>query len=65
MPGPTVIDGSFEWWMRQVDAKVLEISGLDSGDLKDFAFRARFDAGEDPESVAVDLLEEEGFPFPG
>jgi hypothetical protein len=53
---------SFLAWMRKVDAALEARCGLTSGDLADFAYRDAFEDECDPEEVADEVLEENGFP---
>ena len=50
-------------FMRKVDAHVNAICGLSSADLADMDFYSRWEDGVPPREVALELLENEGFPM--
>ena len=49
--------------MKEVDAHVDAICGLSSADLADMDFYSRWEDGISPWEVALELLENEGFPM--
>jgi len=50
-------------FMKEVDAHVSAICGLSSADLADMDFYSRWEDGVPPREVALELLENEGFPM--
>ena len=53
---------SFKEFMKQVDKHVASFCGLTSADLPDMDFHSRWEDECSPREVAIELLEEEGFP---
>lgn len=56
---------NFRAWMRQVDAELVRICGLDSRCLADQTYHDWYDSGVEPYEAAIMTLENEGFPFEG
>lgn len=56
-------DMSFKVWMKKVDAIVGSIAGLSVHDLADIDFFSRWEDEVPPREVALEVLENEGFPF--
>lgn len=54
---------TFGEWMKAVDREVMKRSGLSVHDLADYRFRDAYDDEAEPADVAVEMLEDEGFPF--
>lgn len=52
---------AFRDWMVKVDARCLRVCGMSIHDLPDWDFASAFDAGEDPEDVADEVMEDSGF----
>lgn len=48
----------FDVFMMCVDAHLVQMCGLQSGDLPDYLYRDAYDDGVDSHSVAVDVLEQ-------
>ena len=57
------MDTAYNEWLRRVDRAIEAWSGLGVDDLADWLYRDAFDAGADPEDVATEVLEDNGFPF--
>ena len=53
---------TFQEWMNQVNQEVSAIAFVSVLDLPDYMFRDAFDAGCDPAEVAIEVLENAGFP---
>ena len=54
---------SFKEFMKQVDKHVASFCGLTSEHLADMDFYSRWQDECSPRDVALELLENEGFPF--
>jgi len=54
---------SFDEFMIAVDTEITAICGLTHRDLSDYAFSDVYEDGWEPEEVAHDVLNENGFPF--
>lgn len=53
----------YSTWMSEVDDHVRRIAGVSVNDLPDFFARDLWADGCDPEDVAVEQLQDAGFPF--
>ena len=53
---------SFDAWMEQVDATLLESIGLESQDFQDVEWRNKYDMGESPEEAAFSCMEDVDHP---
>ena len=58
-----LIQLSFKEWKRRVDSSVQRIAGVGVDDLGDADFWCAWDSSTPPGEFAVELLEENGFPF--
>lgn len=47
----------FEEFMNAVDAELLNLLGVTSEDLPDYGYMDAWEAGEDPEEVAMNVIE--------
>lgn len=56
-------DMSFKVWMKKVDLIVGSIAGVSVYDLADMDYYSRWEDEIPPKEVALEVLEEEGFPF--
>jgi hypothetical protein len=56
----TIEQVTFELWMKQVDQHIMRAIGLRASDLADQTFRAWFNDGLPPATVARLTLENEG-----
>ena len=54
---------TFKQWMKKVDAIVASMAGLSVHDLADIDFYSRWEDEVPPREVALEVLENEGFPF--
>ena len=54
---------SFKEFMKQVDKHLAVLCGMTSADLPDMDFYSRWEDECSPRDVALELLENEGFPF--
>ena len=54
--------GTFDAWMRAVDAACEDIAGVSIYDLSDQPFHASYEAGTKPTNVARRALETDGWP---
>ena len=54
---------AFDKWMKQVDQELLKISGFDSNSLADHLYADAFEDGLMPGEVALEVLQENGFPL--
>lgn len=57
--------GQFNTWMKRVDAQLISIAGVSSGDLADQMWWDWMADGLTPAEAARLALEDEGFPFEG
>lgn len=53
----------FNEWMKQVDQELVKISGFDSNSLADHLYADAFEDGLMPGEVALEVLQENGFPL--
>lgn len=56
-------DLTFQQWMQQVDRELVSRCGLTHRDLADFKFHDAYADECDPTEVAVEVLQENNFPF--
>ena len=54
---------AFNKWMKQVDQELVKISGFDSNSLADHLYADAFQDGLMPGEVALEVLQENGFPL--
>ena len=54
---------TFMQWKEQIDSELLSICGLTSECLPDTCYRDNYDGGMSAKEQALELLEEEGYPF--
>lgn len=54
---------SFESWMRAVDAALLAMCGMDSGDLADCAYSDMYEDGMSAKAAAKQAVRENGGDF--
>lgn len=54
---------AFNKWMKQVDQELVKISGFDSNSLADHLYADAFEDGLMPGEVALEVLQENGFPL--
>ena len=47
----------FKQWMREVDAAMIALVGVSSGDIADWLYYDAFEAGVDPAEAAQEALE--------
>lgn len=52
---------AFVEWRKEVNRAVIRQCGMSSWDLPDFDYAAAFEDGEDPEEVAIAVLENAGW----
>lgn len=66
-PGkPEVREGrTFREWKEEVNRVVLKIASVGCDDLADKSYWDMWDSGENPTEAAMEVLEDEGFPFDG
>lgn len=55
---------SYRKWTRHLTNLVTRISGLSPHDMADFDFRCSYETGQSPYETAIQLLQENNFPFP-
>jgi hypothetical protein len=55
---------TFQQFMQKVDRELVSRCGLTHRDLADFAFYDAYSDECDPAEVAVEILQENDFPFP-
>ena len=53
----------FNEWMKKVDQELVKISGLNSESLADYLYADAFQYGVTPGEVALEVLQENGFPL--
>lgn len=53
----------FVEWLEAVDGEVEALCGISVFNLPDVDFYMFFDAEDSPESTAINILTDEGFPF--
>jgi hypothetical protein len=54
---------NFKQWMNLVDLELQSICGLGTNDLADYMYYDLFDAECTPHEVALEVLEDNGYPM--
>ena len=54
---------SFKAWMKQVDIELVALCGFTSDCLADYYYADKFQDGEKPYQVAIEVLEYNDFPL--
>ena len=54
---------AFDIWMNQVDQELIKICGFTSDCLADYYYADKFQDGEKPAQVAIEVLEYNDFPL--
>jgi hypothetical protein len=54
---------TYEQWKAAVNQQIIAISGVSADDIDDFCYRDAYDAGQGFREVAIEALENAGFPF--